>query len=86
MTIREEIGSEVVDAAQEVEEQMKVEPIRSEERPEFETEGGGKAVHCGRESGQRGYCAGEEEVKGGDFIKKKPEEINQKGTLYGELP
>jgi hypothetical protein len=26
------------------------------------------------------------EVKGGDFIKKKPEEINQKGTLYRGLP
>ena len=31
-------------------------------------------------------CTGEKEVKGGDFIKKKPEEINQKGTLYGGLP
>ena len=35
---------------------------------------------------ERGDCTGEKEVKGGDFIKKKPEEINQKGTLYRGLP
>ena len=44
MTIREQIEIEVVDAAQKLEEQMEVEPIRSEEEPEVATEGGGKAV------------------------------------------
>jgi len=44
MTIREEIGTEVVDAAQGVEEQMEVEPIHSEEQPELEAEAVEKAV------------------------------------------
>jgi RNA polymerase primary sigma factor len=44
MTIREEIGTEVFDAAQRLEEQMEVEPIRSKERPELEAEGMEKAV------------------------------------------
>ena len=44
MTIREEIGTEVVDAAQRLEEQMEVEPIHSEEQPELSTEDVGKAV------------------------------------------
>jgi RNA polymerase primary sigma factor len=44
MTIREEIGTEVVDAAQRLEEQMEGEPIHSEEQPELATEDVGKAV------------------------------------------
>ncbi len=44
MTIREEIGPEVVDAAQRLEERMEVEPIHSEEQPERATEDVGKAV------------------------------------------
>src|SRR3972149_11379335 len=44
MTMREAIGIEVVDAAQKLEEQMEVEPIRSEEQPALETEGVEKAV------------------------------------------
>jgi len=42
--MREAIGIEVFDAAQRLEEQMEVEPIRSEEQPELETEGVEKAV------------------------------------------
>ncbi len=44
MTIREEIGTEIVDAAQRLEEQMEVEPIYPEEQPELATEDAGKAV------------------------------------------
>ena len=44
MAMLEEMGIEVVDAAQKLEEQMEVEPIRSEERPELEAEGVEKAV------------------------------------------
>jgi RNA polymerase primary sigma factor len=44
MAIRGEIGTEVFDAAQRLEEQMKVEPIYSEEQPEPATEDVGKAV------------------------------------------
>jgi len=44
MAIREEIGTEVVDAAQRLEEQMEVEPIHSEEQPELATEDVEKAV------------------------------------------
>ncbi len=44
MTMREEIGIEVVDAAQKWGEPMEVEPIRSEEQPELEAVGVEKAV------------------------------------------
>jgi DNA-directed RNA polymerase sigma subunit (sigma70/sigma32) len=44
MTIREKIGTAVVDAAQGLEEQMEVEPIHSEEQPERSTEDVVKAV------------------------------------------
>ena len=36
MAMFEEMGIEVVDAAQKLEEPMEVEPIRSEEQPELE--------------------------------------------------
>lgn len=61
MTIREEIGSEVVDAAQELEEQMKVERIRSEERPEFETEGGEKRSIVGVKAAKEAIVPGRKE-------------------------
>jgi RNA polymerase primary sigma factor len=44
MTLHEDIGIEMVDGAQRLEEQMEVEPTRSEERPELEAVGGEKAV------------------------------------------
>jgi RNA polymerase primary sigma factor len=44
MTIREEIGIEVVDAGQRLEAQMEVEPIQPEEQLEIETEAVEKAV------------------------------------------
>ena len=44
MVIPEEIGPEVVDTAQRLEEQMEVGPIHSEEQPELVTEDVGKAV------------------------------------------
>src|SRR5271157_2744251 len=44
MTIREEVGTEVVDAAQRLEEQMDVRPIHSEDQPELSTEDVEKAI------------------------------------------
>jgi RNA polymerase primary sigma factor len=79
MTMREEIGIEVVDAAQKLEELMEVEPIRSEERPELEAEGVEKAVDPVlmylREMGSVPLLAREEEIEIAKRIEEGEKEV-----------
>ena len=77
--MREEIGIEVVDAAQKLEEQMEVEPIRSPERPELEAEGVEKAVDPVlmylREIGSVPLLAREEEIEIAKRIEEGGKEV-----------
>lgn len=79
MTMREEIGIEVVDAAQRLEGPMEVEPLRSEERPELEAVDGQKAVDPVllylRQMGSVPLLAREEEVEIAKTIEEGEKEV-----------
>ena len=79
MTMREEIGIEVVDAAQKLEEPMEVEPIRSEEQPELEAVGVEKAVDPVfmylREMGSVPLLTREEEIEIAKTIEEGGKEV-----------
>ena len=79
MAMLEEMGIEVVDAAQKLEEQMEVEPIRSEERPELEAESVEKAVDPVlmylREMGSVPLLAREEEIEIAKRIEEGEKEV-----------
>jgi len=79
MAMLEEMGIEVVDAGQKLEEQMEVEPIRSEERPELEAEGVEKAVNPVlmylREMGSVPLLAREEEIEIAKRIEEGGKEV-----------
>ncbi|MCX5909129.1 MAG: RNA polymerase sigma factor RpoD, partial [Deltaproteobacteria bacterium] len=73
------MGIEVVDAAQKLEEQVEVEPIRSEEGPELEAEGVEKAVDPVlmylREMGSVPLLAREEEIEIAKRIEEGGKEV-----------
>jgi RNA polymerase primary sigma factor len=79
MAMLDEIGIEVGDAGQKLEEQMEVEPIRSEEPPELEAEGVEKAANPVfmylREMGSVPLLAREEEIEIAKRIEEGGKEV-----------